>query len=706
MDADGDALVVWASYVQDGSAYGIYGQRFDAAGAKVGGEFQVNSYTTNFQSLPSVAMDADGDAIVVWSSFGQDGSSYGVYGQRFNSVGGKVGGEFQIHTYTTEAQWVASVALDANGDAMIVWTSLGQDGSGGGVFGQRFLAPNNNELVINTTTANAQELGFPSRATASDPFGNTWVVWASNGQDGSFWGVYGQRYNAAGAKVGGEFQINTFTTDVQRDPSVAVDADGDAIVVWISYDQDGSNYGVYGQRFNAAGAKVGGEFQVNTTTSNQQRDPSVAVDANGDALVAWSSFGQDGSGWGIFGQRFNSAGAKVGGEFQINTFTTSQQRYPSVAIDVSGNTFIAWQSFSQDGGGYGIYGQRFNSAGAKVGGEFQINTYTTNGQSFPSVAVDADGDALVVWHSVGQDGSGDGIYGQRFNSAGAKVGGEFQINTYTTGNQRSASVAMDADGDAFVVWNSYNQDGSAEGVYGQRFNSAGAKVGGEFQINTYATGNQRSASVAVDSDGDAFVVWQSDGQDGSSWGIFGQRFASLNPATKIASIQVNDGSAQRSRVTSLTVTFDSPVSFIGAPSAAFNLLNQTTSNSVTLSVALDVTNTKATLTFTGGAIDPGGSWADGRYTLTILASQFSGNGFDGGGGVGSNYVEVGSPTSPNKLFRLFGDSDGDGQVTALDFNAFRLVYGTSGSSIFDFDDNGAVAATDFNAFRLRYGSSV
>jgi hypothetical protein len=90
--------------------------------------------------------------------------------------------------------------------------------------------------------------------------------------------------------------------------------------------------------------------------------------------------------------------------------------------------------------------------------------------------------------------------------------------------------------------------------------------------------------------------------------------------------------------------------------------------------------------------------------LTILTSQFAGAGFESGGG-GSNYVEVCSPTSPNKLFRLFGDSDSDGPVTALDLNAFRLAYGVT-SLAFGFDNSDSVSVWNVAQFRNRFGSSV
>ncbi len=196
------------------------------------------------------------------------------------------------------------------------------------------------------------------------------------------------------------------------------------------------------------------------------------MDADGDFVVAWMSNGQDGSGYGIYAQRYTAAGVAVGSEFRVNTFTTGAQRLPSVALDADGDFVVAWQSAAQDGSGYGIYAKRYTAAGAVIGAEFRVNTFTTGAQINPSVAVDADGDFVVAWQSNGQDGSGYGVYAQRYTPAGAAVGMEFLVNTYTSSGQITPSVSMDAGGDFVVAWASFGQDLSNYGVYAQRYHES------------------------------------------------------------------------------------------------------------------------------------------------------------------------------------------------------------------------------------------
>jgi hypothetical protein len=224
-------------------------------------------------------------------------------------------------------------------------------------------------------------------------------------------------------------------------------------------------------------------------------------------------------------------GDSLGGEFQVNSYTTGSQTYPSVATDAEGNFVVAWASLDQDGDGHGVYAQRYDAAGTPQGAEFRVNTTTAGAQWLPKVAMDADGDFVVVWEDrSGNDGSDFGLFAQRFNAAGAPQGGEFQVNSYTTGSQWNHDAAMDADGDFVVVWQSNFQDGSGGGVFAQRYDASGGAQGGEFQVNTYTSGSQYLPAVAMDADGNFVVAWTSDGQDGSVSGVFAQRYNAAGTA--------------------------------------------------------------------------------------------------------------------------------------------------------------------------------
>ena len=382
------------------------------------------------------------------------------------------------------------------------------------------LIPDGSEFQVNTFISGGQ--GHP--AAAMDGNGNALVVWSSGfNQDGDGSGIFGQRYNHDGIPLGPEFQVNTFTPSAQTDAGVAMNDSGDSVVVWTSVNQDGDLTGVFGQRYDALGVPAGLEFQVNTYTTDNQSWPEVTMNDSGDALVVWASLSQDGDHYGIFGQRYDAAGATDGLEFQINSFTMGKQTAPAAAIDNNGNAWIVWHSYAQDGDGDGVFGQRYDTTGAPVGPEFQVNSYTAGNQSYAQVTIDDNGNALVAWMSDNQDGDGLGVFGQRYDSTGAPVGPEFQVNSYTAGDQSLTTVTLDDSGNALVAWHSDNQDGDGRGVFAQYYDSLGTPSGAEFQVNTFTPNDQDFSAVTMDGNGNALIVWRSSQQNQLA-DVFGQRF--------------------------------------------------------------------------------------------------------------------------------------------------------------------------------------
>jgi photosystem II stability/assembly factor-like uncharacterized protein len=193
----------------------------------------------------------------------------------------------------------------------------------------------------------------------------------------------------------------------------------------------------------------------------------------------------------------------------------------------------------------------------------------------------------------------------------------------------------------------------------------------------------------------------------------GIRVGTVAVAPNVTGTQVNDGSAQRSRVTSLQVTFSTQVAFATTPGAAFTLVRNSDSTAVLFTATAGVVGgvTVVTLTsFTGSATEFG-SLADGRYTLTALAGQISAGGqaLDGNGdGTGGDDYVFGNAQG---LFRFYGDVNGDGVVNGLDFGLFRNAFGTAVGdpnylSYLDYNGDGAINGLDFAQFRARFGTSL
>jgi hypothetical protein len=408
-----------ASGVAAALALGLLGAS-DAASAFSlnGSESQVNSYTL-YQTTPSVASDAAGNFVVTWEgkyATGGGTAGYSVLARRYDANGSPIGAPFQVSTYMTST-FSPSIASDAAGNFVVVWTSDGSAGS-----------------------------------------------------DTHYSSIQGRRFNPSGAPVGTQFQVNTYTIDYQDQPAVATDGAGNFVVVWASNGSAGSDkwdWSVQGQRYDANGSPIGAEFQVNTYTTGNQLGPSVASDSAGNFVVVWTSNGYVAFGhyrYAVQGQRFDASGSPVRTQFQVNSYTTGTRYFASitsasVASDSAGNFVVVWASNGSPGSdndGSSIQGQRYDASGSPVGTQFQVNTYTTGPQSVPSVASDSQGDFIVTWQSTPIAGGDTSLRAQRYDTSGSPAGDEFQVNTRTgVVAYRRASVASDSAGKNVVaVWTS------------------------------------------------------------------------------------------------------------------------------------------------------------------------------------------------------------------------------------------------------------
>jgi hypothetical protein len=159
---------------------------------------------------------------------------------------------------------------------------------------------------------------------------------------------------------------------------------------------------------------------ANSSNNNYQRRPVVTNITADTFAISWDDEGYDGSGYTIMARVFYNNGTPLAVEFQVNTYNDSTQWYSSIASFDNQNYFvICWTSYGQDGSGFGMFAQLYDSHSINtIGDQFQINTYTDNDQrnyNRDAIATITSSNAFVVaWYSNNQDGDGNGVYAQRF----------------------------------------------------------------------------------------------------------------------------------------------------------------------------------------------------------------------------------------------------------------------------------------------------
>lgn len=362
------------------------------------------------------------------------------------------------------------------------------------------------QIQVNTRLSGAQEAPDVALNQARQSI----VVWKTYLKTGQQSGIYAQRYGPEGQPLGNVIQAHTGTHNSYGEPAVAMNESGQFAFAWYAFDSERKHWNVYARLFNAEAQPEDDAFRVNTYTKSSQERPQIAMNDDGEFVVVWSSYGQDGDGAGIFAQRYDRYGFGQGENFQVNTHTARSQDQPDLAMDSTGNFVVVWESEAQDGDGDGIFAQRYSVTGEKQGAEFQVNSYTSDDQDHPAIAMNAQGDFVVVWESDGQNEKED-IWGRRFDRDAAPQGPEFQGNTFTKSNQLTPAVAMADNGLFTVAWASFRQDAYWSHLYGQNFNAQGEALGPEFKLQDENEKVSHSApALAMNAQGEYLTVWESD----------------------------------------------------------------------------------------------------------------------------------------------------------------------------------------------------
>jgi len=312
----------------------------------------------------------------------------------------------------------------------------------------------------------------------------------------------------------------------RTDPSITAFSDGSYVVIWESYGQvdSESRDDVYGRMYDASGNPTGEEFLINAHTTDYQEEPEITSLLDGQFVVTWQSASQGDGSASIAGQLFSKSGGKISQEFLIqleNDRHSTTQQDPDVCSLADGGYVVAWQ-----GGGHGslVEGQRFDANGNKVGSEFKVNDYSGSFQNYVSVSSITNGGFVATWEttSLNEGLYQSDIYAQVFDANSVKVGSEVKVNSYTHADQTKPQVAKLEGGGFVVVWESEGQDGSSldhygqassTGVYGAIFDRMGNEVVAEFRLNTTTDSDQEEISVAGLSDGSFVVAWNAYGQN-------------------------------------------------------------------------------------------------------------------------------------------------------------------------------------------------
>jgi hypothetical protein len=329
------------------------------------------------------------------------------------------------------------------------------------------------------------------------------------------------------SEAGVPFRVNQNSRGYEERPAVALLNSGGAVFVW-----QGGSVGfqrIYGRFLSSSNTWLGGEMRISSPTNNFQVNPAITTLTNGNVVVAWDSYNQFSSSSmrDVYVRIFTPDGRTNSAEFLANEFTSYNQRTPALAALSDGRFLLAWVSEQQRDASHNsvdIYARLFASDGTPASHEFLVNT-STNVCANPTVAAASNGGFAIGWSEkdLGVQTNGWDVMARTFSQDA--VGGLVRVgNTYRYGDQFGPRISA-LGTNYLMIWTSLVQDGSWEGVYGQFLNGDGSLANSEFRVNTTTINKQMEPAVASDNSGRFLAVWTGFNSLSSGFDLYGQVYS-------------------------------------------------------------------------------------------------------------------------------------------------------------------------------------
>lgn len=407
-----------------------------------------------------------------------------------------------IETSNVGDAYAPQIAIDSNGNALAVWEQ--SDGVNQNIYANRYSASSG---VWGTATLIDNIPGIAKRPQITfDASGNALAVWYQF--DGVNNSIFANRYTAGTDTWGTAAVIENNTGDA-LDPQIAIDINGNALVVWNQ--NDGTRNNIWSNRYTA-GTGNWGTAQLIETGTGTAFGQQIVIDHNGNALAVWEQFG--GSVNDIWANRYDAGTGLWDTAALIETDNLGSADAPQIAIDANGNALAVWQQY--DGTRYNISANRY-TAGSGWGTAALIESDNFGPAYQPQIAFDSNGNALAVWQQ--NTVTGVNIWANRY-TAGADIWGTAAlVENNSVGSSSYPQIAFDTTGNALAVW--YQNDGLRTNIWSNRY-TANSGWGTAALIETDNAGPADSPQIAIDANGNALAVWEQ--SDGTRYNIWANRF--------------------------------------------------------------------------------------------------------------------------------------------------------------------------------------
>ena len=245
-------------------------------------------------------------------------------------------------------------------------------------------------------------------------------------------------------------------------------------------------WGIWGDLRNEDASLVSGPVRISDASVSEARNPAVARDGNGGFLVAWEADGNLDGAPEIRGRRLDPNGVPIAAEFEISSEKQGSSHHPSVALDAIGNAIVVWESLDETTGLKQIWIQRLDWADRPAGDPEGIGELE-NTWPGPRIAADAAGNALLVWAEADESGSNQLV--SLFLGESGQLTNQVVASSLSNDSLALSGVVASANGTFVVEWEVVNPDGST-GRWARNYSAQGEALGGEYSVTSSLTGGQ------------------------------------------------------------------------------------------------------------------------------------------------------------------------------------------------------------------------
>lgn len=547
VDNESNIFVVWENESSDD----IYFANSTDGGNTFSTSKMVNDVTGQLVLNPTITTDEADNIYVAWSD-NRVGNDRYIFFANSTDKGNTFSANKQVNDGDSwDASFPSMVARD-EGDVYITWndrrngdpdiffaksndggntfsTNKKVNSDGGGVWQQSPSIAVNNTGVIYITWLDNRDgdgniyicsslndgLTFPADRKVNDDIGSYWqgmpsiavgdndiiyIAWQDQ-REGNDDIYFAKSYDGSIS-----FSVNKKVNDdsgnsKQQLPSLTVDEVGNIFITWIDWRNGEPD--VYFTNSPDEGETFSPNRRVNDDVGDpKQHQSSIVMGGNGNIYVAWVDR-RNGDPDIYFTYSEDSGDSFLPNKRVNDDKNMSDQYAPSIAVDDTGNIYIAWEDYRNDD--MDIYFANSTDGGNTFSANKKVNDDIFNAfQYSPQIGADGDGLVYIVWEDS-RNGRND-IYFTRSTDGGNTFSNNIKVND-DTGNdrQRSPSMTIDDTGFILIAWED-DRNGDYD-IYFAKSIDGGNSFLPNIMVNDNVVGDHFDPSIAVDEAGTIYICW-------------------------------------------------------------------------------------------------------------------------------------------------------------------------------------------------------